>query len=771
MIQHDDQASVSDSFELHVELNTAPVAFDDAVTTDELTALVIDVLGGNGGAADLDLENNILPYKTVNITGPESGQLTNNYDGTFLFTRQGDLFNDLDAGEQTQVDFTYRIEDAFGASATATVSIIVTGVDTDPRLTLLTDTMNEDAGIYTSDFIGRLDTNDFNYLSFGGSQTLNFFETDDLELLENSGDDPDREVISGRVFELTIEGRNDTPAINSDFELVTVAAGEFGATSGTFEDPDWNDSVTISASTGQVVWDDASSGTWSWTADAPYSGPYEVTLTVVDLLGESGTTNFTVTDQNEAPSFESQVLRVDENQSLVATLVATDRNLPRDVLSFALTDGGVDNALFEVTSDGVLSFLVLPDFEMPKDQDGDNSYELLVEVRDALGAARTAEISVEVQPINDNAPAFLSDDQVDVPSGNSYVQTLVAGDNDSPSQRMLFSILDGADADRFGIVNENELRFLTPPRFDLPHDENGDNVYEVEILVYDSNGLSATQQVQVRVIEESFAQVQSVQIDNGSGQRSVVRSLTVAFDQPVTLGEDAFLIEREDGELFIPIISSLTGNVITLTFDDQSGNGIQGRSLPEGNYVLTIFADLGGAGSLLEYDYTEEFHRFYGDSDGNRIINGRDLGEFLPTYQKTSLEFTFNEIFDIDGNEIINGRDLGAFLANYQQTMPAASLRDDSGVQARVMAALHAESLAVDLTIDEVLSGLEASKNNDLPPKSGDANSDGKVDFEDFLILANHFGNVDAVWAEGDFDGDTQVRFEDFLVLSKNFGR
>ena len=41
------------------------------------------------------------------------------------------------------------------------------------------------------------------------------------------------------------------------------------------------------------------------------------------------------------------------------------------------------------------------------------------------------------------------------------------------------------------------------------------------------------------------------------------------------------------------------------------------------------------------------------------------------------------------------------------------------------------------------------------PP--GDADSDGNVDFEDFLTLSSNFGELapdNAVWAEGDFDED-----------------
>ena len=54
--------------------------------------------------------------------------------------------------------------------------------------------------------------------------------------------------------------------------------------------------------------------------------------------------------------------------------------------------------------------------------------------------------------------------------------------------------------------------------------------------------------------------------------------------------------------------------------------------------------------------------------------------------------------------------------------------------------------------------------------RGGDADLDGTVTFEDFLILSSNFGQDAATWSQGDFDGDGEVAFADFLVLSANFG-
>ncbi|MFW6155458.1 MAG: PEP-CTERM sorting domain-containing protein [Planctomycetota bacterium] len=51
----------------------------------------------------------------------------------------------------------------------------------------------------------------------------------------------------------------------------------------------------------------------------------------------------------------------------------------------------------------------------------------------------------------------------------------------------------------------------------------------------------------------------------------------------------------------------------------------------------------------------------------------------------------------------------------------------------------------------------------------GDADLDGDVDLDDFVILKRHFG-IGGTWGEGDFDGDSDVDLDDFVILKNNFG-
>jgi len=72
---------------------------------------------------------------------------------------------------------------------------------------------------------------------------------------------------------------------------------------------------------------------------------------------------------------------------------------------------------------------------------------------------------------------------------------------------------------------------------------------------------------------------------------------------------------------------------------------------------------------------------------------------------------------------------------------------------------------------DGVVTGLPANSVVIKPAIAGDANLDGKVNFQDLLLLAQHFGAPAANWDQGDFNYDGVVNFNDLLALAQNFGK
>ncbi|MGY6215846.1 peroxidase family protein [Methylolobus aquaticus] len=140
-------------------------------------------------------------------------------------------------------------------------------------------------------------------------------------------------------------------------------------------------------------------------ADADGDGVYEVTVEVSDgALTDTQTLSVTVLDvavENSAPTFTSDPApALDENTTFVTTVTAVDTDVPAQTLSYAIA-GGADAGLFQIdATTGDLSFIDAPDFETPGDADGDNLYDVTVEVSDGLFAV-TQDLSITLNNVDE----------------------------------------------------------------------------------------------------------------------------------------------------------------------------------------------------------------------------------------------------------------------------------------------------------------------------------------------------------------------------------
>lgn len=97
---------------------------------------------------------------------------------------------------------------------------------------------------------------------------------------------------------------------------------------------------------------------------------------------------------NQAPSLTlTAAVSIVEGSTQVATATGSDPE--NQSLSYSLASGD-DSQLFAITGGGILSFKVAPDYENPGDADGDNNYQLTVELADSRNAMDTQPIVVTV---------------------------------------------------------------------------------------------------------------------------------------------------------------------------------------------------------------------------------------------------------------------------------------------------------------------------------------------------------------------------------------
>ncbi|MDB5336030.1 MAG: Cadherin domain protein, partial [Planctomycetaceae bacterium] len=200
-----------------------------------------------------------------------------------------------------------------------------------------------------------------------------------------------------------------------------------------------------------------------------------------------------------APVFTSPTaFNVNENNSAVGTVMATDADLIPQTVTYRIT-GGADAARFSLTSGGTLTFSTPPDFEIPTDAGANNIYELEVTADNGVSLTMVQNLVITVNPVNDNAPVFSTTATFSIPENTTAVETVGATDADLPAQSMTYFFSGGADAGRFAMTNAGVLSFLSAPDFEVPLDANANNIYEVQVTANDGNGNTTVQNIQVTV--------------------------------------------------------------------------------------------------------------------------------------------------------------------------------------------------------------------------------------------------------------------------------
>ena len=198
---------------------------------------------------------------------------------------------------------------------------------------------------------------------------------------------------------------------------------------------------------------------------------YTVTVTATDpaLVSATITVTIMVTDVNETPAILKKALVIGGRRSIdypetderpVATYTAAGPESARATWRLS----GDDARDFSITTGGVLSFNVPPDFEAPVDQDEDNEYRLTVQASDGENTAER-DVTVTVANVDEPGEVTLSPDRPQI--GAEIAATLADPDGvteDSITWRWARS--ESADGPWFGIAGA-VLETYTPVEDDL----------------------------------------------------------------------------------------------------------------------------------------------------------------------------------------------------------------------------------------------------------------------------------------------------------------
>ena len=212
--------------------------------------------------------------------------------------------------------------------------------------------------------------------------------------------------VSTETTTVTVSATALSPAVSGDFSLssnktLTIGAGQ-SASTGTVSITANNNGVDAPNKTVMV--------TGTATNNDGVTGPSDVTLTITD---DDATPVITTAD----------LILVAENETVVATLLATDEDDRTEDLVWNIT-GGNDQSQFTLMSGGRLAFTAAKDYEEPDDSNQDGDYDVTVQVSDGFNAAEV-EFTVRLQDVDDTAPTV---SRVAITSDPGTDRTYVAED-------------------------------------------------------------------------------------------------------------------------------------------------------------------------------------------------------------------------------------------------------------------------------------------------------------------------------------------------------
>ncbi|WP_172580604.1 tandem-95 repeat protein [Vibrio harveyi] len=418
-------------------VNDAPVAVNDTVSTDEDTAVTIDVL-----ANDSDPENDTLTITAASVPA-EQGTVTI-VDGKLVFT-PAENFN----GDAT---ISYTISDG-QLSDDATVAVTVNPVNDAPVAVNDTVSTDEDTAV-TIDVLANDSDPENDQLTITNASVpaeQGTVAIVDGKLVftpaENFNGDTtisytisDGQLTDDATVAVTVNPVNDAPVAVND----TVATDEDTAVTidvlANDSDPE-NDQLTITnasvpAEQGTVAIVD---GKLVFTPAENFNGDATISYTISDgQLTDDATVAVTVNPVNDAPVAVNDTVATDEDTAVTIDVLANDSDPENDQLT--ITNASVPAEQGTVTIvDGKLVFTPAENFN------GDATISYTISDGQL---SDDATVAVTVNPVND-APTIdvTAVDSVteDAVSTDTVVATLVVADTDTPADQLTVQLENNAD--------------------------------------------------------------------------------------------------------------------------------------------------------------------------------------------------------------------------------------------------------------------------------------------------------------------------------------
>ncbi|ENP4664175.1 tandem-95 repeat protein, partial [Vibrio parahaemolyticus] len=475
--------SESTTVEVNVTpVNDAPVAKDDIATTQEDTAVTIDVLTN-----DTDVDGDTLSIQSASV--PSDQGTVEIVDGKLVFTPAENFNGDA--------EITYTVTDG-ALTDQATVKVTVNALNDTPEVesNIADQTLAEDFTPYTIDLntaFSDVDNVDGELtFSVSGNSNVNVSIENGIatisptadwngsEILTFTATDPSGESVSQTVnFTVTpladIEA-DKTTVVEDTPTIIKVLGND------TFE----GDGKVVSLDTNNGPANGTVSvnpdGSVTYTPNDNYQGTDSFTYIVTSGgVSESTTVSVDMTPVNDAPVAKDDIATTQEDTAVTIDVLPNDTDVDGDKLSIQSASVPEAQGKVEIV-DGKLVFTPAENFN--------GHAEIIYTVTDGE-LTDEAKVTVTVNPVNDaptikvDAVESITEDAVNT---DTVVATLTVRDTDTPEDQLTVSLENNSNG--YFVLVGNEVK-LTQAGVDAVNNDEL-NLKDLTISASVSDGVNPT---------------------------------------------------------------------------------------------------------------------------------------------------------------------------------------------------------------------------------------------------------------------------------------
>ena len=565
------------------------VAATDSDAGDQLT---YTLSGVDAGHFNLDSSSGDLSFTTL----PTSLNDPQDANGDHIYETAVSV-HDLGANSSS---FALNISVAFGAppefnSAAASVefpensaAVVYTAAATDPEGDAITYSLGgADSALFRLDAAsGEL----FFDAAPDYEQPLDSDQDNNYNLTITASDDAGSAELALTV---TVTNLNDnSPQFELSSDLFSVAENSTAVTTIIATDADADDIALALANTGDssLFNLDSTSGVLVFAQAPDFETPqdsdadnvYQLSLSVSDGANVTNQTiSIEVTNVNEPPSFTNSsvdIVTYENDTNFFHTIeAATD---PDQGQQLTYTISGTDQADFSFDPATLwLAFITTPNYEIPQDQNSDNTYQLTITASDGEYSA-SQDLSIEVTNVNE-PPSFTESSVALATAENntSFTHTVEAATDPDQGQQLTYTI-SGTDQADFNFDPATLwLAFITTPNYEIPQDQNSDNTYQLTITASDGE-YSASQDLSIEVTNINEAPSASISVSPDPSSTNLNTLTAVSLD-----GSSS---SDPDGDSLAYTWSQPSGQSINLSSPNSASTSFTAAAAGTYSFTLTV---------------------------------------------------------------------------------------------------------------------------------------------------------------------------------------